>query len=40
MTIKFLKYCDGVCQRKLGAIWVALLGVLSVAAILSVLIVW
>jgi hypothetical protein len=37
MTIKFLKYCDGVCQRKLGATWIALLGILSVAAILSIL---
>jgi len=40
MTIKFIKYCDGACQRKLGAIWVALIGIVAVIAILSGLLGW
>jgi hypothetical protein len=38
MTIKYMEKCGEVCQRKLGATWIALIGILSVAAILSVLI--
>ena len=40
MTIKYMEKCGEVCQRKLGAIWVALIGIVAVVAILSVLIGW
>ncbi len=40
MTIKYMEKCGEVCQRKLGAIWVALIGIVAVVAILSALIGW
>ena len=40
MTIKYMEKCGEVCQRKLGAIWVALIGIVAVVAILSALLGW
>jgi len=38
MTIKYMEKCGELCQRKIGTTWIVLLGILSVATILSVLI--